>query len=133
MTDVNEHVVEHEGDIEEFDLLGFYKNFNAWRESIDAELKESKYDMNLLCIREVLTTVYDMVRDNTIIKSDQWLYDFCTGDKVVVSRNSDRTKDCSYLCKVGVLTGKHKANDLEVEFEDGTYAYIWQNDLDVLY
>lgn len=69
MIDVEDYITGHEGDIEEFDLLGFYKSFNSWRESIDAELKESKYDMNLLCIKEVLSTVNDMVRDNTIIKS----------------------------------------------------------------
>ena len=131
MIDVEDYVTGHEDDIEEFDLLGFYKSFNSWRESIDAELKESKYDMTLLCIREVLSTVYDMVRDNTIIKSDQYLYSFCTGDKVIVSRNSDKVPNYNYLRKVGILTGKHKENDLEVEFQDGTSAYIWENDLDI--
>lgn len=49
-----------------FDYLNFEKDIVQWKSDIEMMLKENKYDMNNLCVREVLGTVLCLMQDNAI-------------------------------------------------------------------
>nr|WP_024835498.1 hypothetical protein [Clostridium sp. 12(A)] len=54
------------------------------------------------------------------------------GDRVEVFQNSERIKRLSYLNKTGIATGKRKANDFEVVFDDGQNSYVYIEDLKIV-
>lgn len=67
MINVDDYVTGHEDDIEEFDLEGFKKELFEWHNQIKEDLKKNKYDMTLLCVDAVLSSVKDLIYDNTIV------------------------------------------------------------------
>lgn len=54
------------------------------------------------------------------------------GDRVEVFQNSERIESLSYLNKTGIATGKRKANDFEVVFDDGQKSYVYIEDLEIV-
>ncbi len=54
------------------------------------------------------------------------------GDRVEVFQNSERIESLSYLNKTGIATGKSKANDFEVVFDDGQKSYVYIEDLKIV-
>lgn len=117
MIDVDDYVTGHENDTEEFDLDEFRKSFYAWKDSIVEDLDRFKYDMNLLCIREVLSDVSKMIMDNTITKTTDFIYGFTPGEEVKVKYNVPGV----YIGREkGIVTGRYKTDTIELDF--GSYC-----------
>lgn len=49
-----------------FDAENFEKEIFEWHETIKEDLKKDKYNMNLLCVDAVLSSVKDIIYDNTL-------------------------------------------------------------------
>ena len=113
MIDVDDYVTGHENDIEELDIDAFRKSFYAWKDSITEELDQFKYDMNLLCIREVLSDVDKMFMDNIVTKTSDFIYGFVQGTEVKIKYE---TPGIHLGRENGVITGRYKTDSIEVDF-----------------
>lgn len=65
MDNVDDYITGHEDEVEQFDYENFRKELNEWHNTIKEDLKKNRYDMNLLCVNEVLNSVEDLMYDNT--------------------------------------------------------------------
>ncbi len=65
MDNVDNYITGHEDEVEQFDYENFRKELNEWHNTIKEDLKKDRYDMNLLCVNEVLNSVQDLIYDNT--------------------------------------------------------------------
>lgn len=54
---------------------------------------------------------------------------FAVGDRVVVTKNSERSHEYAKVGKHGTVIG-HVCNDCIVKFDDGSTVYIWFIDLE---
>ena len=69
------------------------------------------------------------MRDFHSIKRGEKMVELKRGDRVEVFKNSERIRGYEYLNKFGTATGKRKARDFEISFDDGPVVYIFMADL----
>lgn len=124
MIDVDDYVTGHENDTEELDIDAFRKSFYSWKDSVNGELDSFKYDMNLLCIREVLSDVDKMLMDNTVTKTTDFIYGFTPGEEVKVSYP---TPGIRLGREKGIVTGRYKTDSIEIDFGNGCEFISFKN------